>query len=140
MERTGVAWTAVPAKDDGTCPRYPDPEGFIVAADHTGDAVADSWVEFDYGCYNGCAPWDATDLDASGTEELIVATYFSIMDYHFFAVRPGPNGDLRLEPVLVAIRGMSRRGSSPGNRCGSTQVATRGTGAPSSARDIRRLR
>jgi hypothetical protein len=101
----GAAWTAVPAKDDGTCPRYPDPERFIVAADHTGDRVADSWVEFDYGCYNGCAPWDATDLDANGTEELIVATYFSIMDHHFFAVRPGPNGDLRLEPILVAAPG-----------------------------------
>ena len=101
----GAAWTAVPAKDDGTCPRYPDPERFIVAADHTGDRVADSWVEFDYGCYNGCAPWDATDLDANGTEELIVATYFSIMDYHFFTVRPGSNGDLRLEPILVAEPG-----------------------------------
>ena len=101
----GAAWTAVPAKEDGTCPRYPDPERFIVAADHTGDRVADTWVEFDYGCYNGCAPWDATDLDANGTEELIVATYFSIMDYHFFAARPGPNGDLRLEPILVADPG-----------------------------------
>jgi WD40 repeat protein len=101
----GAAWTAVPAKDDGTCPRYPDPQRFIVAADHTGDRVADSWVEFDYGCYNGCPPWDATDLDANGTEELIVATYFSIMDYHFFAVRPGPSGDLQLEPILVADPG-----------------------------------
>ena len=101
----GSAWMAVPSKQDGTCPRYPDPEQFIVAADFTGDRVADSWVEFDYGCYNGCAPWDATDLDANGTEELIVATFFSIMDYHFFAVRPGPNGDLSLEPILVASPG-----------------------------------
>jgi hypothetical protein len=110
----GAAWTAVPAKDDGTCPRFPDPERYIVAADYTGDRVADSWVEFDYGCYNGCAPWDATDLDANGTEELIVATYFSIMDYHFFAVRPSPNGDLRLEPILVAEPGHDPAGIAAG--------------------------
>lgn len=101
----GNAWTAVPLKDDETCPKSRGPGRYILAVDHTGDRVADSWIDFPFECWSLCWPFDATDLDGNGTEELIVVNSFSIMDYYVFAVRPGANGDLRVEPILVAPPG-----------------------------------
>jgi len=86
----GNAWTAVPLTDDGTCPEYPAPGGFLLAVDHTGDRFADSWIDLAFECENLCAPFDATDLDGNGTEELIVARYFS-----FVRTRTAPFGSSR---------------------------------------------
>lgn len=110
----GTGWTAVPAKDDGSCPRYPHPAKFILAVDHTGDRFADSWIDLPPVCYNGCAPWDATDLDANGTDELIVTSFFSIQDHYLFAVRPDTSGELRVEPILVADPGHGPAGINAG--------------------------
>jgi hypothetical protein len=101
----GNAWTAVPVKDDGTCPEHPEPDRYLLAVDHTGDEVADSWIDLPFECENGCAPFDATDLDGNGTQELVVVKYFSIMSYSFFDVRPRATGDLRVAPILVAAPG-----------------------------------
>ena len=101
----GSAWTAVPVKYDGACPKDRGPGRYILAVDHTGDRVADSWIDLPFECWNLCWPFDATDLDGNGTEELIVVNSFSIMSYYVFAVRPGTNGDLRVEPILVAAPG-----------------------------------
>jgi len=103
----GNAWTAVHPEDDGTCPGRGAPavDRWLLAVDHTGDRVADSWIDLPFECANLCAPFDATDFDGNGTEELIVVNSFSIMDYTFFAVRPNATGDLRVEPILVAAPG-----------------------------------
>jgi hypothetical protein len=110
----GNAWTGVPVRDDGTCPRYASPDKHILAVDHTGDGVADSWIDFPFECWNWCPPYDATDLDGNGADELIVVNSFSIMDYHFFVVRRDANGDLRLEPILVAEPGHEPAGITAG--------------------------
>lgn len=103
----GNAWTAVHPEDDGSCPGRGAPavDRWLLAVDHTGDRVADSWIDLPFECANLCAPFDATDFDGNGTEELIVVNSFSIMDYTFFAVRPNATGDLRVEPILVAAPG-----------------------------------
>jgi hypothetical protein len=108
----GNAWTAWPLVEGKTCGRSLDASHraedystHLVAADHTGDGVADSWTELPFNCYTVCLPLAATDLDANGTEELIVAQQFSIMNFSFLAVRPDEAGDLRLEPILVAPPG-----------------------------------
>ena len=103
----GNAWTAVPVKDDGTCPRRgaPAADRYLLAVDHTGDRVADSWIDLPFECWSLCTPFDATDLDGNGTEELIVVNSFSIMAYYVFDVRPSANGHLRVEPILVAAPG-----------------------------------
>jgi hypothetical protein len=110
----GNAWTGVPVRDDGTCPRYASPAKHILAVDHTGDSVADSWIDFPFECWNWCPPYDATDLDGNGADELIVVNSFSIMDYHFFAVRRDASGDPRLEPILVAEPGHEPAGITAG--------------------------
>jgi Tol biopolymer transport system component len=103
--RTGTAWIGVPTNDDGTCPRYSRPGRYVAAEDHTEDGVADSWLDLPWQCSIDCVPWDATDLDADGSEELIVASYFSIMDYYVMALKPGANGALQIAPLLVAEPG-----------------------------------
>ena len=103
----GNAWTAVHLEDDGTCPGRgaPAADRWLLAVDHTGDRISDSWIDLPFECSNLCAPLDATDLDGNGTEELIIVNSFSIMDYSVFAVRPSTDGDLRVEPILVAAPG-----------------------------------
>jgi WD40 repeat protein len=101
----GNAWTGVPVRDDGTCPRFAPHDKHVLAVDYSGDGVADSWIDFPFDCWSWCPPYEATDLDGNGSDELIVVNSFSIMDYHFFAVRPDANGNLRLDPILVAEPG-----------------------------------
>ncbi len=84
----GTAWIGVPTDEDGTCPRHARPGRYVVAEDHTGDGVADSWLDLPWRCDIDCVPFDATDLDANGTEELVVASYFSIMDYYVMGLKP----------------------------------------------------
>ena len=101
----GQAWIGAPPKEDGTCTEFAKSGKFMVAVDHTGDQLADSWIDLPWQCYNGCALADATDLDANGSEELIVQGYFSIMDYWVLAVRPNDADEMVLEPILVASPG-----------------------------------
>lgn len=110
----GSAWTAVLLKDDGTCARYAKPSNYLLAVDYTGDRLADSWLDLPFDCYVDCAPFDATDLDGDGSEELVVTSYFSIMDYYLFSVRENPAGDLQVEPILVADPGHQPAGIAPG--------------------------
>jgi hypothetical protein len=101
----GTAWIGVPTDTDGTCPRYSRPGRYVVAEDHTGDVVADSWLDLPWRCDVDCVPFDATDLDANGTEELVVASYFSIMDYYVMGLQPNAEGALEIRPLLVAEPG-----------------------------------
>ena len=101
----GTAWIGVPTDADGTCPRHARPGRYVVAEDHTGDGVADSWLDLPWRCDVDCVPFDATDLDGNGTDELVVASYFSIMDYYVMGLKPEANGNLRIAPLLVAEPG-----------------------------------
>lgn len=101
----GAAWIGVPTNADGTCPRNIRPGRYVVAEDHTGDGVADSWLDLPWQCYVDCVPFDATDLDANGTDELVVASYFSIMDYYVMGLKPNAEGALEIRPLLVAEPG-----------------------------------
>ena len=111
---SGHAWTAVPLKEGETCRRSTEPEDYILAVDHTGDADADTSIELPFDCTPpACPPHAATDLDGNGTEELVVAQHFSIMSFYFFAVRPDGNGGLHVEPILVAPPGHPPAGIEP---------------------------
>ncbi len=103
-----TAWTGAPLREDGSCP-----EGFeetIVAVDVTGDGLADAWWGPLEHCVM-CEPWDATDLDADGDEELVVlAQAASTPQFLLFSVRPGPE----LAPVTVAAPGHGPAGLRPG--------------------------
>jgi hypothetical protein len=111
---SGTAWIGVPTDDDGTCPRYGQPGRYVVAEDHTADGIADSWLNLPWSCDVDCVPYDATDLDGDGSDELIVASYFSIMDYHVMAVKPDASGVLRIVPLLVAEPGHPPAGLTAG--------------------------
>ena len=110
----GAVWVGFPTRDDGTCPRFGLPGKYAIAADHTGDGIADSWMDLPWKCYIGCSPHDATDLDGNGTEELILASSFSIMDYYVMTVAPDANGRLQIQPILVAQPGHPAAGIDPG--------------------------
>jgi Tol biopolymer transport system component len=110
----GRAWTGVPAKDDGTCPEFPRPGAYALAVDHTGDGLADSWIDLPFECYTFCSPHDATDLDGNGTEELIVSDHFSIQDFRFFTLRSDEGGALQVEPILAAEPGHDPAGITAG--------------------------
>jgi hypothetical protein len=101
----GSAWTGVPVREDGTCPAHARPIAYILAVDHTGDQRADTWIDLGVRCDVLCTPFDAADLDGNGTEELVVASHFSIMSYYLFSLRPDDEGNLRVEPILVADPG-----------------------------------
>jgi Tol biopolymer transport system component len=101
----GSAWVGVPVKEDGTCPSHARPSADILAVDHTGDQLADAWIDLGVRCDVLCAPFDSVDLDGNGTEELVVASHFSIMSYYFFSLRSDQAGDLSLEPIRVAPPG-----------------------------------
>jgi hypothetical protein len=101
----GHAWTGVPPDDDGTCPPSAGWNRYLVAADHTGDGLADSWIDLPWACDVFCSPFDAADLDGDGSEELIVASYFSIMDYYVLDLVPNASGEPVIRPVLVAESG-----------------------------------
>jgi hypothetical protein len=83
---SGKAWTGTKALDDGTCPNSYD-DRYGVAADFTGDGVADSWSGETIESCVGCEPFKAVDLNGDGREELIVIqSYFSIMQYGVYTV------------------------------------------------------
>jgi hypothetical protein len=62
-----------------------------------------------------CVPYAAVDLDGNGTEELIVASYFSIMDYYVVRyLGPPEEPSPVIVPVLVAEPGHEPAGLIPG--------------------------
>ena len=111
----GSAWTGAALEEEGqTCREALRRARYVLAVDHTGDQGADSWVELPFECTAVCPPFAATDLDGNGTDELIVANYFSIMDFYVFAVLPDDSGDLQVEALLVAPPGHRPAGIKPG--------------------------
>jgi Tol biopolymer transport system component len=106
----GVAWVGVKTLEDGTCPVHGRPGRYAVAEDHTGDGIADSWLHLPWRCDIDCTPFDATDLDTNGSEELIVTSTFSIMSYYVLGLKPNDAGELELRPFLVAEPGYERAG------------------------------
>ena len=113
---SGSAWIGVRPKDDATCvrSRFPEADRLVLAIDHTGDEFADSWVELPFECPVLCTPFDAADLDGNDTEELVVASHFSIMSYYLFSLRPDDDGKLQVEPILVADPGHPPAGITAG--------------------------
>jgi len=76
----------------------------------TGDGLADAWWGPLEHCFV-CEPYDATDLDADGDEELVVlAQGGSVAGLVLFSVQPGPE----LRPVTVAPPGHRAAGLLPG--------------------------
>lgn len=109
----GIAWTGAALDEGQTCREAMSQAEYILAVDHTGDRVADSWVTLPFECIF-CPPFAATDLDGNGTDELLVARYFSIMDFYVFAVLPDESGDLRVAALLVAPPGHEPAGIESG--------------------------
>ncbi|HET9672815.1 MAG TPA: hypothetical protein VFQ40_08215, partial [Actinomycetota bacterium] len=96
----GQAWIGVPSKADGTCPSEPRPGEHVVAADEDGDGRAEAFTQLPWECSIDCMPYDATDLDADGAEELIVASSFSIVDYYVMRYLGPPDEP---SPVIVPM-------------------------------------
>ncbi|MEO8423264.1 MAG: LpqB family beta-propeller domain-containing protein [Actinomycetota bacterium] len=109
----GSAWTGVRLKPDGSCPS--EFEGFnVVAVDHTGDGLADSWWGPMQYCV-GCKPFDATDLNGDGSEELVVlAQWGTTPQYLLFSIQVGPGKEPKVRPILVASPGHPQAGFRPG--------------------------
>jgi Tol biopolymer transport system component len=102
----GYAWVGVPSKDDGTCPKFYGAAAYVVAADADGDGEAETWNDLPWRCDVMCVAHDATDLDGNGTEELIVASAFSIMGYYVMSyLGPPDEPSPVIVPILVAEPG-----------------------------------
>jgi Tol biopolymer transport system component len=101
----GFAWVGVPTRDDGTCPVNAGAGAYIAVADIEGDGRADMWSDLPWRCDTVCTPYAATDLDGDGTEELVVASLFSIMDYHVMRVEEYASGGMDIRAVVVAEPG-----------------------------------
>lgn len=111
----GQAWVGFRTKDGGSCPSNTQPDAYVVAADADGDGAAETFTRLPWACYVDCVPYDATDLDANGTEELIVASYFSIMDYYVMRyLAPPDEPSPVIMPVLVAEPGHGPAGLRAG--------------------------
>ena len=111
----GNAWTGTALQKSQTCREaMRHQRSNVLAVDHTGDQIADSSLALPFDCTAVCPPFAATDLDGNGTDELIVADYFSIMDFYVFAVRPDETGDLRVAMLLVAPPGHKPAGIEAG--------------------------
>jgi Tol biopolymer transport system component len=97
-----LAFVATKLSDTGPCDAL---DAFnVVAMDLDADGMADvSYGPLEIECAIECSAFDATDLDGNGTDELVVASHFSIMDYSLFSLHL--NGELRIEPILVADPG-----------------------------------
>jgi hypothetical protein len=112
-----VAWTGYLVRDDGTCPeRNTEAQHWVVAIDVTGDGRADASSPIPLvSCpYVGCSPLGGTDLDADGDQELVLMTQFSILDQGYFAVGSSDNGEVTIDPLLVAEPGHPAAGIEPG--------------------------
>jgi Tol biopolymer transport system component len=108
----GRAWTGVPVTGDGSCPQSSFGK-VIVAVDHTGDGLADSWWGPIEGC-DFCRPLGATDLDVDGIDEIVVQNGFSIADHWIFRVPLDEGAAPQVEPILVAPPGHEPAGLPSG--------------------------
>jgi hypothetical protein len=108
----GRAWTGVPVTGDGRCPQSSFGK-VIVAVDHTGDGLADSWWGPIEGC-DFCRPLGATDLDVDGIDEIVVQNGFSIADHWIFRVPLDEGAAPQVEPILVAPPGHEPAGLPAG--------------------------
>jgi dipeptidyl peptidase IV (DPP IV)-like protein/WD40 repeat protein len=101
----GIAWVGMRARENGSCPPQGGGSRAVVAADFNGDELADSWWDgIEYCLY--CEPYDATDLDADGDEELVVLeSHSSTPSFLVFTTRPDIEGQPLLQPVVIAAPG-----------------------------------
>lgn len=111
----GQAWVGVPTKDDGTCPGLARAGAYVVVADADADGQADAWSHLPWECSVDCVPYAAVDLDRNGPEELIVASYFSIMDYYVLAYTDVGEPSPRISPILIAEPGHQPAGLIAGD-------------------------
>jgi dipeptidyl aminopeptidase/acylaminoacyl peptidase len=101
----GIAWVGTRMRDDGSCPPEGGGSRAVVAADFHGDELADTWWGGIEDCLY-CEPFDATDLDGDGDEELVVLeSSSSTPAYVVLTTNPGSNGHPQLRPVVVAAPG-----------------------------------
>jgi dipeptidyl aminopeptidase/acylaminoacyl peptidase len=99
----GQAWTGVPVRDDGTCPSLAADVRAVLATDVDGNDLADASSEIEHCTF--CRPYDATDLDGDGAQELVVVTSLtSTPTFSIYAVGSGA-GPSALEPLFVADPG-----------------------------------
>ena len=110
-----VAWTGYLVNAQGKCPQNTEAQEWVVAIDVTGDGLADASTAIpDPNCpYGWCAPLGGTDLDADGDQELIVNTFFSIIDHTYFAIEQTDAG-VTVAPILVAAPGNPAAAIEPG--------------------------
>jgi TolB protein len=95
---SGQAWTGRRVKDNDRCPSDEGPA--LVAADLDGNGRADTYSETIEWCFF-CQPFDATDLDADGDEELVVLwSGGSTPAFMIYAITSG-----EIAPILVAEPG-----------------------------------
>jgi Tol biopolymer transport system component len=100
----GAAWVGARLAGDGSCPPLYEGES-IVAVDVDGDGSAESWAPLAR-CL-ACSPFDVTDLNADGVQELVVTLQVSsVTEYTLFSLQPVPgNGPPELQQVTVAEPG-----------------------------------
>jgi TolB protein len=105
----GQAWTGTSAKETGRCPNQDAFLAYLVAADVDGDGAADTFSETVPDCFY-CQPFDATDLDADGDEELVVLwSGGSTPSFMIYAI-----ADREIAPVLLAEPGHPEARAEPG--------------------------
>jgi len=108
----GIAWVGTRANSDGTCPGNADRYG--VAADFSGDGIAESWSGDTIESCVGCEPFKAMDLNGDGRDELIVIqSYFSIMQYGVYTVVPA-DGQPQIVPFRTGDPGHPQHSLDPG--------------------------
>jgi hypothetical protein len=110
--KDGTAWTGAPVDDAGRCPTTTE-DTYVVAADLTGDGVADDvWRALEH-CFM-CEPYAAADLDGDGEDELVVLENGGTTPrFDLFDVRSSA-GEIRLRPIVVAPPGDARTGFPAG--------------------------
>ncbi|MGH2680281.1 MAG: hypothetical protein ACRDG8_07330 [Actinomycetota bacterium] len=101
---SGTAWTGTKVTREGTCPDGSD-DRYGVAADVTGDGVADSWSGETIEHCTMCGPFLATDLNGDGAEEVIVTLQGgAIIQYGIYTVL-SVDGEMQLVPFRTSEPG-----------------------------------
>jgi hypothetical protein len=94
----------------------------------TGDGSADAWTEAPVNCRsNGCAPLGSSDLDGDGDGELVIHTYFSIVDHFYFSIARTSDG-YSIDPILVAYPGDPAADVFPGKPLMTSAAGDEGFG------------